>query len=158
MKHLQNVSFLWLIIMLAGCESMGTPPADTNEKRLAAAEITWNNTLKTVNANIDRLSVEQAQTLVDTLPKAEEAIKAAHTALSLVDQIDFDTQMGAINSSIKILRALLETLETTELNDGKFKQFERNHVAGFSIGRVRDYRRDWRAIPFGGIGRQECFA
>lgn len=118
-------TFLVLLsLVVAGCAS--TPAMDTNEKRLAAAEITYNNTLKTVNKNINRMSDSQRRNIKDSILDINKALKAARLALSIRNDVLFNDNISTVNTSIDVLRAILETMEedtSYELNSLKRDYF-----------------------------------
>lgn len=140
---------LLFALLLTACAGMGTPPADTNNKRLASVEITWKNTLEAINQNIDRFSDKQKRMLRTELPKVESAIKAAHQALDLADQISFDDNVATINTGIGVLRAILETMEETSY----VPNLERDYAARSGVGWLRSVNRDCRTVPPSGVGK-----
>jgi len=96
------------IVLSAGCLGGGLP-ADTNEKKLYAAEIIWRNTLRTIDLNVDRLTLSQKAVAASALKKGQAAMVAARTASG----VNFSSQLGIVNSSIDILLTILETMEVS---------------------------------------------
>ncbi len=149
MKRIIVISFA---IMLSGC-LLGTPIADTNNKRLASVEITWKHTLELIGVNAARFSDSQRSTLRKELPKIENAIKAAHLALDLSDTVSFENNVSTINSGLSVLRSILETLEETSNEN-----FKRHYTFGFGHGWLRDKYGNRDTVSCSGIRRPECYS
>ena len=134
---------LFLIIALSITACAGTPPADTAEKKLFAAEVTWQKTLEAVQKNAHRLSAEQKSQVRSTLIDANAAITAARAALQVGDLVDFSDRIAAVNSSINVLRALLEQIEAGELSHNERNDyFKRDYHPRFDSSRFIYYDRD----------------
>lgn len=107
-----------IVLALASASCVTTPPLDTHEKRLLAAEVTFNETLRTVQRNIPRMSAEQKWKARGVLTDGKQALDAARSALSLGQILDFDDRITTVNSSINILRGILEEMEKKEVSYG----------------------------------------
>ena len=105
-----KILFMALFMLLTACASL---PMDTNEKKLAAAEITWKQTLLAVDKSVDRMSDSQKSSVKQTLIDTNSAIKSARVALAISNEIAFTDNITIVNSSIDILRTLLEQMEDT---------------------------------------------
>lgn len=102
---------LMTVVALTTLGCVPTPVPDTNEKKLLVAEVTFNETLKAVRKNIVRMSVEQKLNATEALVDAKTALDAARFALTLGDVLAFSNQIQTVNSSLTIIRAVLEELE-----------------------------------------------
>lgn len=109
--------FLILLTQITGCMTSGHS-ADTPEKVLFAAEKSWKGTLETVQKNITRMSADQKLKVGASLKKGNDALRAARLALSISNNTDFTNNMGLLNASLDVMRALLEELENNEVSYG----------------------------------------
>lgn len=103
------------LLVMAGCVSMEA--ADTNEKKLAAAEITYKNTMSAIEKNVDRLTADQKSSVAVNLTKVNNAMKAARLALKVGNDLDFSNNLQSVNTSLDVLRAVLEELEKEETSN-----------------------------------------
>ena len=117
-----RVIVLALALLVPACAGLGTPEADTMEKKLFAAEVTYNETLKLIDRNINRLSQSKRVKIADALKRVKVALDAARIAVRDLDTLNFDTNISIINSSIRIIRPILEDLEQ-EVSYGSDIQF-----------------------------------
>lgn len=131
------MKYLFLVITILVTACAATPSADTNEKRLAAVEISWKQTLITVDKNIGRMTPQQKTKIAEILTNANDAIKAARLALSIANEVEFSGKVSAVNSSINILRELLETLEETSYEPS----IKRHYVARYVASRAESFSR-----------------
>lgn len=106
-----------VLTFASGC--VPTPDINTNEKRLFAAEVTYNETLQAVKKNIHRMSITQKSQVRMILIEGKSALDLARDALSFGSLLDFETSVSTVNSSVSALRVILEELEKKEVT-GEF--------------------------------------
>ncbi len=111
-----KILILFLSFILAGCVT--APKVDTPEKALKAANITWINTLGVINKNAHRMTATQKTRVRDAVMETQKAWNGANIALSLKNNVDFVNNLSVINTSIDILRAILEEIESKEVTHG----------------------------------------
>lgn len=103
-------AFLALVV---GCASMGAPALNSNEEKLAAAEITFQEMVVTAINIAPRLSTSNKDKVFELLDSMHKALVVARLALSSGDMIDFSNQITIVRSAISVLRPILESMEET---------------------------------------------
>lgn len=112
--YLNYFTLIFFAFALSSCMSMNSN-LDTVNKQLAAAEISWNNTLKLVQRNMERMSPEVKADVKQNLQKANSALNSARLVVKLADgQIDISSDLATVNSSLTVVRTLLEAVEQQE--------------------------------------------
>lgn len=114
MKQLLQIQSWFLIFafasFLSSCTSMGAPLPDTANKTISLIELSYGKVLDTMSLYIEegRLSKTEIKSLDKTFTDVEDGITAATAAVRIGDQLEFDNQVAAINSSLSIARLLLD--------------------------------------------------
>lgn len=98
--------FILWFCFLAGCASL---PFDTLNKRIAAFEIGYGETLKTVQLWLTegRLSAEQKTTVQNAVRKVSQARQAMYIAKGVGDLNKAQNALTAANTSLQVIRELL---------------------------------------------------
>ena len=119
-NKIRNMALGLVLVLLGGC--VVTPAdLDTNAKRLAAAEIAYSETATLVLNSKDRLSESARLDAKGLLFDGHTALIAARLALAIGDEVDFSSNISTVNSVIRLLRPILESLEQ-EVNNGYSNQ------------------------------------
>jgi len=107
------------LVFVAGCAVFGpAPDLDTNEKKLAAAEITFQEASKTARRLHPRLSQSNRDKVFDLLEDAHKALEIARIAITAGDELNFSSSIATVNTLLRVLRPLLEQLEEAEVSYG----------------------------------------
>jgi len=120
----KSIIGLLMALILSACA--GTMPAlDSNEDRLAAAEISFQETVKLAVKLHPRLSEDRKVDVRDAITCLHSYLVAARAALTLKDDIDFSSNLKALQSGMTILRPILLQME----ENGDVDSFEFNCIA-----------------------------
>ena len=89
---------------------------ETNNRKLQAAEVTFQELTKTAVIVHPRLSTSARSKVKNIIEEAHSALVLTRMALDLADQVDFDSKLATVNSLLTLLRPILESME--EANNG----------------------------------------
>lgn len=105
-----KLSILPLLILLAACQSLGIPPADTFNKKAAAAVVSVNTasqlTLTLLQAR--KISPDESDRYTDRVEQLQNGINVARSLRS-TDPAGADDKIGLTINALQVLIAELET-------------------------------------------------
>lgn len=110
---MQNLKSYWtlglLLILLQGCVGLGGPTPETVNERLAAAEISYQEVIKTATLyrQQGQLSQSQIESIDDAFDQYEKARDAARAALQLADIATADEKAGQVAKVLQSIRNIL---------------------------------------------------
>lgn len=111
-----------LLLAVSGCAGMPMPTLETNEERLAAAEIVFDEMAELAIKLHPRLSVQRRQDVEEAFECLHDGLLAARLSYQLKDDVDFTNNLRALQSSMALLRPILVQIE----ENGDVGSFEFN--------------------------------
>lgn len=115
------MTVLTSLVFVVGCSTFGpTVDLDTNEKKLAAAEIAVDEMNELAIRSFHRIPEDKRDEVWDLLRTAKEALDFARIAIDPANGLDFTTSISKVSSIIRLLRPILEAIEAEEVS------YERN--------------------------------
>lgn len=110
MDRLRNALTLFAFaIVLAGCASLGTEPAQSFNQRLAYAEATHTAVLEATDSSLNAgtITSSQAQTIVSQSDNAELVLSAAKTAYQAGDTAGANAKLATALTALQALQDYL---------------------------------------------------
>lgn len=107
---MRKLAFLPFLILLTACAALSVPPADTFNKRAAAATATVNTVSQTALTLLQshKITPDESDRYIDRAEEAQEAIDVARAIYENDPMDDGQARLAAVIRALTILTAELE--------------------------------------------------